>query len=131
VGCFLLGIVVITILLMNNDSSSNNLAIPDNITYRRYNPRFELTTKLMAQLTHNNENPGHTLTYSNFPIGHPGHLTLQNQSTLVNIVRSSPIAGNYRFGSTIGRIYIKNTYRYPYTSPEMVGVVTTRELFFS
>ena len=116
---------------MNNDSSSNNLSIPHNIRYRRYNPRFELTTKLMAQLTHNNANVGHKLTYNNFPVGHPGHLTLQNQSTLVNIMRSSPIAGNYKFGSTIGKLYIKNSYRHPDASPEMVGVVTTRELFFS
>jgi len=82
----------------------------------------------MAQLTHNNANVGHKLTYNNFPVAHPGHLTLQNQRTLVNIMRSSPIAGNYRFGSTIGKLYIKNSYRHPDASPEMVGVVASVEL---
>lgn len=129
VGCFLLGIVVINILLMNNDSSSNNLSNHHNRRYRPINRRGELSAKLLAQLNHNNyANAGNTRTYVNFPVGHLGHLTLPNQRALVHILRCSPIAGNYRFGSSMGKIYIKGTNNHPKVSLDMISVVLAVEL---
>jgi hypothetical protein len=86
-----------------------------------------LSGRLLNQLTHNNDNPNEPRNYLNFPPDHPGHLDLERQIKLVNIIKSSTIADQYRFGAAFGKMYIKKTYKHPFTSPEMVGVVIAAE----
>lgn len=47
---------------------------------------------------------------------------------LVSILRNSMLAGQYRFGTSVGTIYIAGTYNYPEVTPEMAGVVLSKEL---
>jgi hypothetical protein len=106
---------------MSNNSNSDDILI--RMTDERNRLRSDLTHRLYAQLTHNNSNPGQPLNYLNFPSDHPGHLDLERRTRLVSILRSSAMNNNYRFGSSLGIIYIKNTNRYPDTSPEMFVTV--------
>ena len=127
VGCLLLGIIVIIILLMSNNSRPNNISLTQNVANEPYNPKYDLTRRLLAQLLHNNGNPTQVKTYYDFPSDHQGHLNLEQKIRFVDIIRSSSLASEYRFGSTLGKVYIKNTYRYPITSAEMIGVVLRAE----
>lgn len=125
VGCFLLGITVIYIVLMANNSQFDYLSHLRSAADEINNPRSDLTGKLLAQLIHNNNNT--PLTYQNFPSDHPGHLSLHKQTILVSIIRSSSIADEFRYGSSLGKFYIKNTHRHPTVTPEMIGVVLEAE----
>lgn len=121
VSCFLLGTMVIIILCMSNNSIDNDISLTEtNESDKAETPR--LHQKLLAQILHNN-NTVQPLTYNNFPSGHAGHLNLEEQIRLVSLIRSSFIADQFKYGSSIGTFYIKNTYRYPITSPGMLGVV--------
>ena len=123
VSCFFLGTILIIILCMSNDSSSNHISLTGSETNESDNSETpRLHNKLLAQVIHN-QNTGQPLTYNNFPTGHLGHLNLEERIRLVSLMRSSYMAGQFRYGSSIGVFYIKNSYRYPITSPEMVGVV--------
>jgi hypothetical protein len=126
-GCFLLGIIVIIILLMANNSRHNPMDLTQNEANEPANSNMELTDKLLEQFIHNSSNPGQVLTYNNFPENHPGHLSSELRIKLVSIVRSSSIADQYRYGSSIGTMYIKNTYRKPTVTTEMAGVVLIAE----
>jgi hypothetical protein len=128
VGCFLLGIIVMIILLMANNSRSNHIDLTQNEANEPANSNTELTNKLIKQLIHNSSNPRQVLTYNNFPVNHPGYLSSELRMKLVSIMRSSILADQYRYGSSIGTIYIKNTYRNPTVTPEMAGVVLSAEL---
>jgi hypothetical protein len=86
-----------------------------------------LTSKLLRQLIHNTNNSRQVYTYNNFPLNHPGHLNLELRIKLVSIMRSSILADQFRYGSSSGIIYIKNTYRHPIVTPEMAGVVLSAE----
>ena len=125
-GCFLLGIRAIITVFMNNNSRFN-VQIPYDLENESDSPRHDLTRRLLAQLLHNNDNNTQPRTYVSFPLGHPGHLDLERRIRFVSIIRSSHLADNYRFGSSFGSLYVKNTYRYPTVTPEMVGVVLRAE----
>ena len=112
---------------MANQSRSNNVAVENNIANESNDPNFDLTGKLVAQLLHNNENPQQPCTYVNFASNHSGHLDLERRIKLVSIIRSSTLADKYKFGSSLGIFYIKNTYRYPSVTPEMIGAVMSAE----
>jgi len=126
IGCFLLGIVVIIILLMANNSRLNEISLTHNVPNESDNRRYDLTGILVAQFLHN-ANSGQPRTYVNFPSDHPGHLNLERRNRFVSIIRSSSLADQYRFGSSLGNLYIKNTYRHPIITPEMIGVVLNAE----
>lgn len=127
VGCFLLGIIVIIILLMANNSRSNTIDLTQNEANEPANSNTDLTDKLLEQFIHNSSNPGQVLTYNNFPENHPGYLSLELRIKLVSIMRSSILADQYRYGSSLGTMYIKNTYRKPTVTTEMAGVVLIAE----
>jgi hypothetical protein len=127
VGCFLLGIIGIIILLMANNSKHNPIDLTQSETNEPANSNTELTDKLLEQFIHNSSNPGQVLTYNNFPENHPGYLSSELRIKLVSIIRSSIIADQYRYGSSIGTMYIKNTYRKPTVTTEMAGVVLIAE----
>jgi hypothetical protein len=127
-GCFLLAIIVMIILFMTNNSRSNPMDLTQNGATESSNSNTELTSKLLRQLIHNSNNPRQDLTYNNFPVNHPGHLSLELRMKLVSIMRSSILADQYRYGSSMGTIYIKNTYRHTTVTPEMAGVVMSAEL---
>ena len=127
-GCFLLAIIVMIILFMTNNSRSNPMDLTQNGATESSNSNTELTSKLLRQLIHNSNNPRQVLTYNNFPVNHPGHLSLELRMKLVSIMRSSILADQYRYGSSMGTIYIKNTYRHTAVTPEMAGVVMSAEL---
>lgn len=123
VGCFLGAIIVTIILLMANNSRSNYIDLTDDTADEPSNNRYIITHKLVAQLGHNNENPRQPLNYKDFPSNHPGYLNLEQRIRLVSIIRSSIMADEFRFGSSLGTFYIKNTYKKPFATPEMIGVV--------
>lgn len=127
VGCFLLGNIVIVILLMADNSRSNDLSFTHNVIKESNNSSYDLTGKLVAQLLYNNANITQAKTYLNFPSDHPGHLDLERRIRFVSIIRSSNIAHKYRFGSSLGNLYIKNTYHHPVINAEMIGVVLAAE----
>jgi hypothetical protein len=127
VGCFLLGIIVIIILLMANNSKHNPIDLTQSKANEPANSNTELTDKLLEQFIYNSSNPGQVLTYSNFPENHPGYLSSELRIKLVSIIRSSILADQYRYGSSVGTMYIKNTYRKPAVTTEMAGVVLIAE----
>jgi hypothetical protein len=110
---------------MANESESNRISLTSNAANESNNPRSDLTSKLLAQLIHNNNYV--PLTYRNFPSDHPGHLNLERQIRFVSIIRSSSIADEFRFGSSLGKFYVKNTNRHPTITTEMVGIVLRAE----
>lgn len=123
VGCFLLGTIIILILCMSNNSRHNDRFVTGTETNESDNSETpRLHNKLLAQVIHN-QNTRQPLTYNNFPSGHLGYLNLEERTRLVSLMRSSCMADQFRYGSSIGTFYIKGTHRYPITSPEMVGVV--------
>lgn len=126
VGCFLLGNIVIVILLMANNSRSNDLSFTHNVDESN-NSSYDLTGKLVAQLLYNNTNFTQAKNYLSFPLDHPGHLDLERRIRFVSILRSSNIAYKYRFGSSLGSLYIKNTYNHPVITAEIIGVVLAAE----
>lgn len=126
VSSFFLVTITITIIILHmlNDSTSNDRSLTDTEANEGNNPETpRLHNKLLAQFIHNTANPGQPLNYMSFPSSHLGHLNIEERVRLVSILRSSIIADQFRYGSSIGTLYIKNTYRYPTTSPEMIGVV--------
>ena len=127
VGCFLLGFIFTYILFMERDSRFNGIHFINNAEYGPYSSNYNLTSKLLSQLLHNINNSEQTLNYMSFPSDHPGHLNLQSRTRLVSIIRSSGLADQYRFGSSSGTMYIKNSYRYPDVTSEMIGVVLSAE----
>jgi hypothetical protein len=92
-----------------------------------YDPHLELSRKLVRQVVHNQNNPNQRLNYQSFPEGHDGYLTLELRKRLVSILRSSVLADQYRFGSSVGTIYLRGTYKRPEATPEMAGVVFSVE----
>ncbi len=112
---------------MTTNYGSNDLSFTHNVANEPDNHRPDLTSKLIAQLLHNNANSRQPRTYLNFPSDHPGHLNLEGRIGIVSSIRSSSLADNYRFGSSIGNLYIKNTYRHPIITAEMIGVVLSAE----
>lgn len=111
---------------MSNGSISNDMALTHNVA-NESNPRSDLTLRLLAQLLYNNANPEQPRTYMHFPSDHSGHLNLEHRIRFVSIIRSSNLADNYRFGSSLGTIYMKNTYRYPIITASMIGAVLQAE----
>jgi hypothetical protein len=107
--------------MQNNSRSYTNYN--HNETNVDGNSNMELTSKLIDQLTHNISNINQVLSYNNFPTDHSGYLSLELRTKLVSILRSSIIADQYKYGSSIGTIYVKNTYRHPAVTSEMIGVV--------
>jgi hypothetical protein len=126
-GCFSLGIIVINILSMNNDHIPSNVSQTHRVGNERNHSNNELSSRLIAQLMANNANNRNKRNYINFPSDHPGHLNLERQIRLVEIIRSSSLADEYRFGSTLGKIYVKNTYRHPIISVDVIGLVLYAE----
>lgn len=134
-GCFLLCIIginilliiAINILLMNNHHTSNNTSLTQNKTNEPDNSKYDLSGRLLAQLLDNNVNYKNPRNYLNFPLDHPGHLNFEKQVKLVDILKSSAIADQYRFGCTVGKFYIKKTQRHPNISADMIGVVLRAE----
>lgn len=127
-GCFLLGIIIMIILLMTNNSRSNSIDTTQREQNESGNSSTKLTNKLLSQLIHNSNNSVQPLTYQNFPTNHPGYLDLSLRIKLVSIMRSSILADQYRYGSSVGTIYIKNSNDHPTVTPEMAGVVLSAEL---
>lgn len=121
-SCFLLSILVVTVVFMSSASGTNHL---HNISkeenhFNKY--KSDLGRRLMAQLIHNNASTV-KITCLSFPSNKEGFLDMHNRTRLVSILRNSPIADNYRFGSSLGTIYIKGTNKYPFVDPAMIGVV--------
>ena len=127
VGCLLLGIIFIYIWLMANNSTTSDRSLSHNAANEPDNRRYHLSNKLLSQLLHNNANSGQHLNYKNFPSNHTGYLNLEERMRLVSIVRSSIIADQYRYGSSIGNFYIKNTYHHPIITPDIIGIVLHAE----
>ncbi|MCZ6924202.1 MAG: hypothetical protein O7D30_01485 [Rickettsia endosymbiont of Ixodes persulcatus] len=111
---------------MSNNHRFHDLSLTDSVSNEPYNPKYDLSARLLAQHLDNTNNT-QPRTYLSFPSDHPGHLTLENQIRLVEVIRSSSIANQYRFGTSVGKLYVKNTYRHPITSSEMIGVVLLAE----
>lgn len=125
-GCFLLGIIIISIVLMSNNSNYNS-RITHILTGEPYNPGDKIGHLLMAQLIHNNNNPNRPLNYQGFTSNHPGHLNTEKKIRLVSIIRSSSISDQYRYGSSIANFYIKDTNDFPAVTTEMIGIVLAAE----
>jgi hypothetical protein len=121
--------IIITIILMSQDSikASAETLLSDTIS-NPFNRDIELSRGLIRQVVYNQNNPNQRLNYRSFPEGHYGHLTLELRKRLVSIFRSSMLAGHYKYGSSVGTIFITGTYNYPEVTPEMAGVVLSREL---
>ena len=129
-GCFLLGVLVICILLMSNNSLSSNISITGNPVNVSGNRDNELAIKLLAQLSHNSLNSTRPLTYSSFPTDHVGYLNLDQRIRFVSIIRTSYFADQYRFGSSVGNMYVKNSNRHPIVTIDMVVEVMARNQGF-
>lgn len=114
---------------MANNSRSSNISI-DNVVNEPNNRSNDLILRLFAQISHNLANPTRPLTYVNFPSTHPGYLNLEQRTRFVSIIRTSSLADQYRFGSSIGNLYIKNTNRHPVVTAEMIGEVIAAESGF-
>ncbi len=112
---------------MSYNPTYNEINLTHNVENEPDNPKYDLSRRLLAQLLYNNANPIQPRTYADFPSDHPGYLNLEKEIRFVDIIRSSNLASEYRFSSTLGKIYIKNTYRHPITSAEMIGVVLSAE----
>jgi len=125
-GCFLLGIITISIVLMSNNSSYNSGLISVS-TGDTYNPGVSLTSLLLHQLDHNNTTPGRPVNYQNFPSNHPGHLNTEKKMKLVSIMRLTDRSGQYRFGSSVTNFYIKGTNDFPTVDDTMIGNVMSVE----
>lgn len=73
----------------------------------------DLSTRLRAQSDHNDilhNSFKKQIPYSSFPPNHPGHLTLQNQARLYNMVRGTEYESTiYRLGLTTIAIYYSET----------------------
>ena len=124
----LIVIIITTILMSSNATKASAETLPSDTISNPSNRDIELSVRLIRQVVHNQNNPNRRLNYQSFPEDHGGHLTTELRIKLVSILRSSMLAGNYRYGSSIGTIYIANTYRYPEVTPEMAGVVLSAEL---
>ena len=125
-GCFLLGTIIIGMLLMSSNGIYNDISVTPNVSNKFQNNRDYLSCKLIAQITYNSTT-NQPKTYLSFPLDHPGYLNLENQIRLVEIIRNSPLATEYKFGSSLGKFYIKKSYRHPITSPAIVGLVMSVE----
>ena len=125
-ACFIFIIIAITILLMD-ELSDRNTGISSIVRQPSYRS-FDLSTRLLSQLIHNNANPTQTLAYCNFPSNHPGHLDQNRKNMLVYIIRDSIIADQYRFASAVGKMYIKNTNRFPPASTDIIAEVLKVEM---
>lgn len=125
-GCFLLGIITISMVLMSNTYSYNSGLISVS-TGDTYNPGVSLTELLLNQLQHNNTNPGRPVNYQNFPSNHLGHFNTEKKMKLVSIMRLTDTSDQYRFGSSVTNFYIKGTNDFPTVTPSMVGTVMAAE----
>jgi hypothetical protein len=125
--CILVALVFLSIFFMENNPNLTNKSTISSRTSRSYWDRNKISGKLLSQLLHNNDHPHEKLDYRNFPVGHSGHLDEQSRMRLVSILRSSPIADHYRYGSSIGNMYLRGTNTHPNVSPEMIGVVLAVE----
>lgn len=102
--------------------------IPSDTISNPFNRDIELSLRLLRQVVHNQSRPNQRLNYRSFPVGHGGHLNLELRIRLVSILRSSMLAGHYRYGSSVGTIYTVGTNNCPEVTPEMAGVVLSVEL---
>lgn len=127
---FIISMVILSIiiLLMNNTSSSGNMATTDQGQIRPTERKQELTYRLLVQLNYNIENRWNKLNYRSFPVEHPGHLTLEKQAQLVEILKGSYLKDEYRFGASLGKFYLKNSNEHPNVTDKIVGVVMADEL---
>lgn len=122
--------IIITIILMSQNSDNAQATeetLASDTVNKHYDPDLELSRRLLRQVIHNQNNPNRPLNYQSFPEDHDGHLTIQLKEKLVSILRSSVLADNYRFGTSVGTIYLRGTYRRPQVTPEMAGVVYSIE----
>ena len=123
----LLGIWIL-ISMSSNLSGYNQVYNQPSLTDDKSNDKYRLTFKLNCQLLYNNIQPSRGwLTYNRFPENHQGHLTFEDRKNLVDILSSSDLESKYRFGSSLGTIYIKDTNNYPVTDPNMIAVVMVAE----
>jgi hypothetical protein len=114
---------------MLQDSTETSVeAIPSDTISNPFNRDIELSLRLLRQVVHNQSNPNEHLNYRSFPADHGGHLNLELRMRLVSILRNSMLAGRYRYGSSLGVIYLRGTYECPVVTPEMAGVVLSAEL---
>jgi hypothetical protein len=123
-GCFLLGVIV-SLWFMSSNASFNNVFMTTTSTYN-YNPSQKIAPILLAQLLHNND-AERALNYKSFPVNSEGYLDAQARTRLVSIIRASPLAHKFRFGSSVETFYIKGTNSYPIVTDEMIGVVLGAE----
>ena len=107
---------------MSSNANINTEYI-NSLTSESDRHRQKLSVILLNQLMHNNNNPNRPINYQSFSSNHPGYLDTEKKTRLVSIVRSSSIADQYRYGSSVTNFYIKNSYRYPTVTPEIIGTV--------
>ena len=109
-----------------SSTSSFNTNLRNDTRNDTDNNRQRLSIILIAQLLHNNASTS-PLNYQGFPLNHAGYLDNEKKARLVSILRYSNISDQYRFGSSVGNFYIKNTYRFPVVTPEIIGTVLEAE----
>lgn len=113
---------------MSRISGSTQISNEPFLTDDKANNQYKLTFKLNAQLLYNNtQSLNMRLAYNSFPDYHTGHLTFEDRKKLVDILSSCDLKDNYRFGSSLGMIYIKQTYRCPTTDTNMIAAVMVAE----
>lgn len=106
--------------LIVNENLLNDASRNLDITNRLYRQWIENTQRVQLNMEQ--------ITYNRFPIGHPGHLDLNRQIRLVEILENNLLTNQkYRFGSSIGSIYIRRTYSSPVVDTMMIAAVYNHE----
>lgn len=126
IGCLFLPFLAKNALFMNTSLESTDISMTD--THGRRYRSCDISLRLLYQLNHNNDNPTHNKTYRDFPSGDLGHLTTFQQIRLVEILKNSQLADQYKYACVPGKMYKKGSYKYPTATPEMIGTVLAVEL---
>lgn len=89
--------------------------------------RLKLSELLTIQYNSNLQR-GYPLPYNQFPVGDPGHLALDRQIALAQIIGVSPETWDfYRLGSAPGSIYKKWSTEQPCSDQFMINAVLRKE----
>ena len=121
-----------SISFMDNSSPDSARDIQDSIRNNQENVditlRFsgsnDLARKLEHQIAYNQPRQS-KLPYNGFDSRNPGYLNINDKTRLCSILERYYGSDNaeYRFGSSLGQFYYKNTYRHPEASQSMVDIV--------
>lgn len=89
----------------------------EEIILRRPRGNYDITIRILHQYQVNwlrNLRGLSKLNYQEFPPDNFGHLDVNRQVRLVGMLESHPLtATRYRYGSSLGNMYVPRTYRFP------------------